>query len=161
MVNDKVDWYLDELVHEMEQRIERVVSIPTLWRSLRFCDITRKKVQKAAKERSDILRGVYLYNIGMNYNAEQLIFIDESAKDKRTLTRLYGYSPISTRAKKSVVFIRGKRYTILPALSLDSFIAVDIMEGSCDKERFQTFVLTQLVSILFYMIIKYYLKFFY
>ena len=80
-------------------------------------------------------------------NADQLIFIDESSKDERTLTRLYGYSSINTRAKKSVVFIRGKRYTILPALSLEGFIAVDIMEGSCDKGRFQTFVLTQLVNI--------------
>src|SRR2546429_9779277 len=90
----------------MEQRIGKLVSIPTLWRSLRFCGITRKKIQKAAKERSEILRDVYLYNIGMNYTAEQLIFIDESAKDERTFTRLYGYSPINTRAKKSVVFIR-------------------------------------------------------
>jgi hypothetical protein len=153
LVKDKVDWYLDELVYEMEHRIGKLVSIPTLWRSLRFCGITRKKIQKAAKERSEILRGVYLYNIGMNYTAEQLIFIDESAKDERTLTRLYGYSPINTRAKKSVVFIRGKRYTILPALSLEGFIAVDIMEGSCDKERFQTFVLTQLVKYFYFMFI--------
>ncbi|GBB83722.1 hypothetical protein RclHR1_01040027 [Rhizophagus clarus] len=153
----KSRWYLDELVHEMEQRIGKLVSIPTLWRSLKFCGITRKKIQKASKERSDILRGVYLYNIGMNYTAEQLIFIDESAKDERTLTRLYGYSSINTRAKKSVVFVRGKRYTILPALSLEGFIAVDIMEGSCDKERFKTFVLTQLVNNLY---LYHYLEFF-
>src|SRR5437868_3706124 len=125
----------------MEQRTGKLVSLPTLWRSLQFCGITRKKIQKAAKERSNILRGVYLYHIGMDYNADQLIFIDESSKDERTLTRLYGYSSINTRAKKSVVFIRGKRHTILPALSLEGFIA------GCDKERFQTFVLTQLVNI--------------
>src|SRR5437763_10574717 len=136
----------------MEQRIGKLVSIPTLWRSLRFCGITRKKIQKAAKERSEILYSIYLYNIGMNYIAEQLIFIDESAKDERIFTRLYGYSLINTRAKKSVVFIRGKRYTILPALSLKGFIAVDIMEESCDKERFQTFVLIQLVIILFLLL---------
>jgi hypothetical protein len=147
LVKDKIDWYLDELVHEMEQRTGKLVSVPTLWRSLQFCGITRKKIQKAAKERSETLRGVYLYNIGMDYTAEQLIFIDESSKDERTLTRLYGYSSVNTRAEKSVVFIRGKRYTILPALSLEGFIAVDIMEGSCDKERFQTFILTQLVNI--------------
>ncbi|GES88603.1 IS630 family transposase [Rhizophagus clarus] len=32
---------------------------------------------------------------------------------------------------KSVVFIRGKRYTILPALTLDGIIAAKIIEGSC------------------------------
>jgi hypothetical protein len=148
-----VDWYLDELVHEMEQRTGKLVSVPTLWRSLKFCGITRKKIQKAAKERNEILRGFYLYNIGMDYNSDQLIFIDETAKDERTLTRLYGYSSVNTRAKKSVVFVRGKRYTILPAMSLEGFIAVDIMEGSCDKEKFRTFVLTQLVIKLYIIII--------
>ena len=54
----------------MEQRIEKLVFIPTLWRSLRYCSITRKKIQKVAKERNDILHGVYLYNIEMNYTAE-------------------------------------------------------------------------------------------
>ena len=158
MVNDKVDWYLDELVYEMEQRTGKLVSLPTLWRSLQFCGITRKKIQKAAKERSNILHGVYLYHIGMDYNADQLIFIDESSKDERTLTRLYGYSSINTRAKKSVVFIREKHYTILPALSLEGFIAVNIMEGSCDKERFQTFVFDSIGKYFYFIVIYNYLK---
>jgi hypothetical protein len=45
-VADKVDWYLDELVSEMEVLTGKKVSVPTLWRSLRFCGITRKKVKK-------------------------------------------------------------------------------------------------------------------
>jgi hypothetical protein len=86
--------------------------------------------------------------IGNNYVPEQLIFLDESAKDERTLSRLYGYSTTYTRARKNVVFVRGKWYTILPALTLDGFIALDIMEGSCDKKRFTDFVLSQIVSII-------------
>src|SRR3954454_6578764 len=95
----------------MEQRIGKLVSIPTLWHSLRFCGITRKKIQKVAKERSEILCGVYLYNIEMNYTAEQLIFIDELTKVERTLIRLYDYSPINTRAKK-VLFLSEKSITL-------------------------------------------------
>lgn len=34
-VNQKVDWYLDEFVSEMEQLTGKVASIPTLWRSLK------------------------------------------------------------------------------------------------------------------------------
>ena len=45
LVADKVDWYLDELVSEMEVLTGKNVSVPTLWRSLRFCGITRKKVR--------------------------------------------------------------------------------------------------------------------
>ena len=44
LVEQKVDWYLDELVSEMKSLTGKIVSIPTLWRSLKFCGITRKKV---------------------------------------------------------------------------------------------------------------------
>jgi hypothetical protein len=35
---------LDEIVKEMIRRTNKEVSMPTLWRSLKFCGITRKKV---------------------------------------------------------------------------------------------------------------------
>ena len=38
--------------------------------------------------------------IGTKYQREQLIFLDESSKDKRTISRGYGYSEINTRAIK-------------------------------------------------------------
>ena len=52
---------------------------------------------------------------------------------------------MNTRAEKKVVFVRGKRYTILPTLTLQGFIAIDIMEGSCTKERFKNFVISDVV----------------
>ena len=45
LITEGVDWFLDELVYEMAQRTGKVVSVPTLWRSLSFCGITRKKVR--------------------------------------------------------------------------------------------------------------------
>ena len=87
--------------------------------------------------------------MGINYTPDQLVFLDESAKDERSLSREYGYSLMNTRARKSVVFVRGKRYTILPALSLQGFIAIDIMEGSCTKERFKNFVIDDVVRHIF------------
>lgn len=44
LINERKDWFLDELVAEMAKRTSKVVSIPTLWRSLDYCGITRKKV---------------------------------------------------------------------------------------------------------------------
>ena len=105
------------------------------------------KLEKAAKERSEILRANYILTIRTHYNLNQLIFLDESSKDERTLSRQYGYSLKNTRAIQKVVFLRGTRYTILPALSLDG--AVDIIVGSCNKEKFCNFILTQVVSIYF------------
>ena len=94
-------------------------------------------------------------NIRTYFQPDQLIFIDESAKDERTLCRQYGYSPRNQTAIKKVVFLRGIRYTILPALSLDGMIALDIMEGSCNKERFCNFILSKVVSFLDYNYYKY------
>ncbi|RIB13176.1 hypothetical protein C2G38_2041205 [Gigaspora rosea] len=49
--------------------------------------------------------------------------------------RGYGYSEINTKAVKKVVFLHGKWYTILPALTLDGIIAIDIMENSyCNRD---------------------------
>ncbi|GBC18670.2 hypothetical protein GLOIN_2v1435777 [Rhizophagus irregularis DAOM 181602=DAOM 197198] len=69
----------------------------------------------------------------------------EVNKDERSLSRAYGYCLKNMRVEKHVVFVRGKRYTILPVLTLDGFIAADIMKGSCNKKRFQTFILTQVL----------------
>ena len=44
LVKDKVNWYLDELVCEMENLTGKRASISTLWRSLHYLGITRKKV---------------------------------------------------------------------------------------------------------------------
>ncbi|GBC16401.2 hypothetical protein GLOIN_2v1435777 [Rhizophagus irregularis DAOM 181602=DAOM 197198] len=91
IVQEKVDYYLDELIYEMEIKTGKLVSIPTLCRSLQHCGITRKK------------------------------------------------------SKKKGSIYKGKHYTILPALTVDGFIAADIMEGSCDKDRFRTFIITQVL----------------
>ncbi|PKC06217.1 hypothetical protein RhiirA5_265219, partial [Rhizophagus irregularis] len=90
LIRDKVNWYLDELVSEMENLTGKRASIATLWRSLHYLGITRKKLQKEAYERSEIMRAHYLGIIGEHYTPNQLIFIDESAKDERSLSRLYG-----------------------------------------------------------------------
>jgi hypothetical protein len=92
-------------------------------------------------------RTAFIADIGSHYTADQLIFIDESAKDERTLSRNYGYSLRNAHAVKKAVFVRGTRYTILPALSLDGIIGLDIMEGSCDKQKFKEFIMNQVVSI--------------
>ncbi|GBC10864.1 hypothetical protein RclHR1_09970004 [Rhizophagus clarus] len=116
IICEYVDYYLDEYIEEMQARTGKHISVPTLWRSLAYCGITRKKLQKAATERNELLRNAFIASIG-HYRIEQLVFMDESLKDECTLTYLYSYSDINSRAVKKVVFVRGKRYTLLPALT--------------------------------------------
>ncbi|KAJ8592081.1 hypothetical protein M405DRAFT_687158, partial [Rhizopogon salebrosus TDB-379] len=71
---------------------------------------------------------------------EMLMFGDEAAKDERTLIRQHGHSKIGTRCIQRKCFVRGKRYSILPILTLDGIIAYDIIEGPVTSERFVQFL---------------------
>jgi hypothetical protein len=42
-------------------------------------------------------------------------------------------------------FSRGRKYSILPALSVDGIVALDIFEGSVNQEHFLTFLRNHLV----------------
>jgi hypothetical protein len=44
-------------------------------------------------------------------------------------------------------FLRGVRYSILPALTTDGIIALEIVEGSITKDRFLCFLKEQVVSL--------------
>ncbi|CAG8833622.1 20659_t:CDS:2, partial [Gigaspora margarita] len=118
IIQENPDQYLYEIVQEMEIRSRKCVSIPTLWRSLVYCGITRKKLHKIAKEHNELLRCAYMICIGAQYRCEQLIFLDESSKDEHTIIQRY-------------------------ALTLDSIIAVNIIESSYTKEKFKEFVILQ------------------
>ena len=102
-------------------------------------------MHKAASKRNELLRGAFIASIG-RYRIDQLVFIDESLKDEHTSTRFYGYSEINLKAFKKVVFVWGKRYTLLPALTKKGIIAIDVIEGSCTKQRFKEFVVSQVVN---------------
>ncbi|GBC10714.1 hypothetical protein RclHR1_09850003 [Rhizophagus clarus] len=92
IIQEKSDSYLDELVKEIENRINKTISTSTLSRYLDHCGITRKKLTKLAREKNELLRSAFISKIGSQYRPDQLIFIDESSKDERTLNRSYGYS---------------------------------------------------------------------
>ena len=88
----------------------------------------------------------YIMTVEIYFQPEQLIFLNESAKDERIPYRQYGYFSKNQAAVKKVIFIRETHYTILLALSLNEIIALDIMQKSCNKERFQNFVLAKVIS---------------
>ena len=65
---------------------------------------------------------------------ELFIFLDESAVDQSTAERMYGCSTIGTRCVRRASFVRGIRHSVLPALSCDGIIAMDIFAGSVTKD---------------------------
>jgi len=111
-------------------------------------------LSKPAIERNENDRLNFIAHMSQ-YSPLQLVFTDESAYDRRTLSRRYGWSFKGKRACKPVFFIRGKRYTIEGALCLNGLLAYAIQEGPMNSEDYNYFIEHILVFIfLFY--IKYF-----
>lgn len=79
------------------------------------------------------------------WRLEQLIFLNESAAHERTADRRYGWSPRGFPCRIRNPCKRSKRWSILPALSVDGYIAVDIFQGSYTAARFNEFVRLQVL----------------
>jgi hypothetical protein len=95
--------------------------------------------------------------VGWNYTPEQLVFVDESACNCKLAYRERAWAIQGRRAVRKAFFVRGRRYapqsgaqteltclyfrySILPALSMDGILAVDIIEGSFTSKKFARFI---------------------
>jgi len=79
---------------------------------------------------------------------EQLVFVDESAKDERTSCRKFGYALSGMRAGKNCIFVHRKHYTIEAALGIGGIIAHKIQEGAMSSNDFYDFITQNLVCII-------------
>jgi transposase len=133
--------YLDEIQTNLLHHRQVRISTSTLSRSLQRQSYSLKSISNQALERNDLLRAAFMNRIGAEApDMEMVIFIDESAKDDRTDGRRTGWSLIGSRCVQRRRFLRGHRYSILPALSLDGIIAFDIIQGSVTADRFVQFL---------------------
>lgn len=134
------DLYLDELQEMLAQSCGVEVSCATVWRTLQRAGFTMKKITRVAAERSSQKRLEYLARIGQ-YDASQLVFVDESSVDRRTTYRGHAWSIRGTKAQRKAFFVRGRRFSVLPALSLDDgIIHCEVVEGSFCTETFTQFI---------------------
>jgi hypothetical protein len=99
---------------------------------------------KEAAERNEHLRATWQIAMAQ-YDPQQLVFIDEAGVDDQTNFRKYGWAPLGQACVRRTSFLRGRKYSILPALSVDGIVALEIFEGSVNRERFLTFLHNHLV----------------
>jgi transposase len=129
--------------------VERDVAIArsTLQNTLKAMGVTRKKIRKEASERDEAARLEFLIHMRNEYKVDQLVAVDESAKDDRTIYRQFGRALVGSRAVASQPFQREERWSILPALSADcGYLALRIVEGAVDAHQFIDFIVEDVVS---------------
>ncbi|KAJ2932106.1 hypothetical protein H1R20_g5000, partial [Candolleomyces eurysporus] len=134
------DLYIFELQEQLEEAYGLHVDPTTISRSLKRAGFTRKKLNRPAIERNEELRAQYQAFVGENYSPEQLVFVDESACNRNTTKRSHGWAPVGTRSRRRDYFVRGQRYSILPALSLDGILHLDIIDRAYTSELFNGFI---------------------
>ncbi|KAF9486784.1 hypothetical protein BDN71DRAFT_1358541, partial [Pleurotus eryngii] len=99
-----------------------------------------KHVQKLASERSPIKRADFVRRIGQ-YSPACLFILDETSKDDRTYTRLWGRAQKGRRAESHAPFVRKRRFSTVAGLVLDEGIAAArVVEGSYTRETFLEFL---------------------
>lgn len=151
------DVYLYELKGQLENARGVDVGEMTIARSLERRGMTRKRVSRIAQERSEEKRLAYKQYVGDHFLPEQLVFVDESGVNRIASKRSYAWSPVGTRARRRDFFIRGKRYvamcsdllyvlmglsrfSVLPALSLDGVLHMDVLKCSWKGNTFYNFI---------------------
>jgi len=138
--------YLDELQHKLAIVRGVQVSLATISRTLSRLALTWKSLSRKASERNEDVRLLWELDMARYKDPEMFVFLDESAVDGHTVRRANGWSVAGAPAVERSTFLRGTRHSILPALTARGMIALEIFEGSVNKERFIRFLRENIVS---------------
>ncbi|KAH8106553.1 hypothetical protein DFH11DRAFT_1462219, partial [Phellopilus nigrolimitatus] len=92
LLEESPELYLDEIQEWILLSHDVGISRSALDENLRDAGITHKLLRKAASERDEEAREAFSQYARDNWVAEQLVFVDETSKDERTIYRHYGRS---------------------------------------------------------------------
>ena len=125
--------YLDEIQDELLNRRDVFISISTLSCTLHRLSMTHKHVANEALKRNELLRATWQAAYA-DIPAEYCVWLDKASVDDRTNQRTMGWAALGRACVCHAAFVRGQRYSVLPALTCEGMIALDIFEGSVNKE---------------------------
>jgi transposase len=150
ILSHRPDWFLDELQSLLLTNRFISVHFVTIQRELLRAGISYKKIRRIASERSEVLHADFIRRMAQ-YLPEQLGFLDEMSKDKRTSFRPRGRSAKGRRAIKKGVFIRGRHFSVEGLLTIDGMISNTVVEGSMMKSMFLEYLETSVVRFVTFL----------
>jgi hypothetical protein len=75
-----------------------------------------------------------------NWRADQLIFLDESGINTKLSQPTYGYGKKGSRIPFKVASQKAENLSLLPALSIDGYIACNVYRGGVNAEMYEEFI---------------------
>lgn len=148
------DLYLDELVVWLAAEHDIMISVSGLHLALKNAGLTRKLLHKIAIERDEELQAQWRdMQAGDDFlhDGSQFVCVDETSKNELTYARKYGRAYSGQRAELRDVFVRGDRYLMVAALTIDGYIASQVIPGSLDSIDFLDFIQEQVVIVFFFV----------
>ena len=139
--------YLDELQEDLQERTGTVVSLTTVCRTLHRLGLTRKKLRRVVMSRSECARSEFREEMA-TVNADMFVWIDETGSDRRDANRRCGYHLQGMVPISYTLSIRGKRLSVIAAISTRGIEDIELTEGTVNGDLFVHFVEHSLLPIL-------------
>jgi transposase len=140
--------YLDEICWFIYDSFDVVVGESTVWDLLQRNKWSRKACRRRAAERSEALRFAWQRK-QLDWRAQDIVCVDESACNERTGHRKFGWSLKGTPCYTTQSQKRSERYSILPAISINGFLPCTLIrQGSITGEIFYTWLKDELLPLL-------------
>jgi hypothetical protein len=92
-----------------------------------------------ARQRDPELRDAYIRRISQ-YRADQLVFLDESGINTNMGERRYGWGPKGKKIVYKVTPGRSPNISLLPAMTMNGYLACTTFQGSVDAIAFIEFL---------------------
>jgi hypothetical protein len=146
---EEPDLFLDEICTWLVVEHGITISSSSLSRSLKQAGLSRKMLQKIARECDDARREDFKDGLQNDFvgDGSEFVVLDETSKNERTYACHYGRSHYGQHAQLCDVFIRGDRYSLCAAMTIDGYLATRVIEGSFDAQEFYDFVLEYVVIL--------------
>jgi transposase len=136
--------YQDEMSWFIYDEFELSISEASICRILKRRKWSRKAAKRRALQRSQLLRDEYMARLSQ-WEAQQLVFIDESACCERNGHRKYGWAPIGHIAAVDCELKRSRRWSILPAFTTMGYISWKVVHGSITSAIFNDWVANEVI----------------
>ncbi|KIK01713.1 hypothetical protein K443DRAFT_98145, partial [Laccaria amethystina LaAM-08-1] len=109
LLEQSPDMYLNEIQEQLEEQHSVIISLATIYRTLRWLGITSKKLSRATQECCEEARQFFTIEIG-GEPPERLVTSDEATVNILTSYHENGWAPQGMRAQKHTRFTCGARH---------------------------------------------------
>lgn len=108
-------------------------------RLLKQAGISHKKLSVQACQRNEVLISAWTFKM-TNWDAHQLVFVNESVYNERTGDRQYGWGPSGQRVRVKRWLKKSERWSLLPVYTLEGYIKSILFKGSIMAKIFQEWI---------------------